>query len=234
MANRPPFLCNLEKGKFVTGQTGFVDTFNWAVRAIDNLEGGKNCTIDWTIDDHPVINVDLPEGAGGGSGGGDYGKVVEDVTEDTQDDKDGLKILYTDGDDSFIPFPTLSAGTYVSDVDVEAHSGGSVNDKIVVEYSDGTENKRTIPFDPAINNIQRKWKSVNGRNHEYLSCTFNRGPNHVDVPFDIRISSIGQNGGQFSNDASRFMISAYNDTNLRVGQTENSDGITLMFGVYYV
>lgn len=81
MANRPAFLCELEKDKFIGGQVGFVDTFNYAVRAIDNLKGGKNCTVDWTIDDHPVINVDIPESEGGGGGG--YGKVVEDVTEDT-------------------------------------------------------------------------------------------------------------------------------------------------------
>ena len=82
MANRPAFLCELDKGKLIDTQVGFVDTFNYAVRAIDNLKGGKNCTVDWTIDDHPVINVDIPDNAGNGGGGG-YGKVVENVTEDT-------------------------------------------------------------------------------------------------------------------------------------------------------
>lgn len=73
MANKPASLCELEKGKLIDTQQGFVDTFNFAVNAINNLEGGKNCEVDWTIPDHPVINVDIPEteGSGGGGGGGD-------------------------------------------------------------------------------------------------------------------------------------------------------------------
>ena len=40
MANKPAQLCQLEKGKLIDGQKGFVDTFNWAVNAIANLKGG--------------------------------------------------------------------------------------------------------------------------------------------------------------------------------------------------
>ena len=77
MANRPPFLCELEKGKFVDTQFGFVDTFNWAVRAIDNLEGGKNCEVEWVDDDHPVINVDLPEDFTEGGGAANISAVYD-------------------------------------------------------------------------------------------------------------------------------------------------------------
>lgn len=69
MANRPPNLCELEKGKLIDTQQGFADTFNWAVRSIDNLKGGRNCSVDRTIPDQPVINVDIPEQSPGGSGG---------------------------------------------------------------------------------------------------------------------------------------------------------------------
>lgn len=78
MANRPNLLCELEKGKLVDTQAGFVDTFNFAVAAIDNLEGGKNCTVDWTLPDHPVINVELPESETGGGGGIGVYDVVDD------------------------------------------------------------------------------------------------------------------------------------------------------------
>ena len=107
MADRPPFLCELDKNKLIDTQVGFVDTFNYAVRAIDNLEGGKNCTVDWTTPDHPIINVELDDDEEGGSSG----EAVYDVTEDTRDEKDGLLITYTDNrEESFIPWPTLSGG----------------------------------------------------------------------------------------------------------------------------
>ena len=106
MANRPPFLCELEKDKFIDGQIGFVDTFNWAVRAIDNLEGGKNCNVDWTLPDHPVIDVDLPESISGSAA------AVYDVYEDTLSGDNGLTITYTDDrEDKFIP---LSGGGSVT------------------------------------------------------------------------------------------------------------------------
>lgn len=65
MANRPGFLCELQKGKLIDTQPGFADTFNYAVRSIDNLEGGRNCKVDRTIPDCPVINVDIPDSPGG-------------------------------------------------------------------------------------------------------------------------------------------------------------------------
>lgn len=80
MANRPAQLCELQKGKFIDSQQGFVDTFNWAVRAIDNLEGTGKVKVDWTIDDRPTITMAENSDSDGGGG---YGKVVEDVTSET-------------------------------------------------------------------------------------------------------------------------------------------------------
>ena len=79
MANKPAQLCQLQKGKFVDFQQGFVDTFNWAVSAIANLKGGENCEVTWTTDDHPTIDCTAVEGddpvggGGGGEGGGGGG-----------------------------------------------------------------------------------------------------------------------------------------------------------------
>ena len=111
----------------------------------------------------------------------------------------------------------MSAAGKVDDVTIVPHSGSQLNDKLKVEYVDGTDKEENIPFDPAIDDIQRKWKTTSGRKHEYLSCSFNRGNGNVSVPFDVRISSIGHNNTVYFNDASRFMISSYNDTNLEVG-----------------
>ena len=100
----------LKKGLFIDAQPGFVDAFNYMYENINGIDGGQGVELDKTVDGAWQINAD--QNAGGDSsdgGGGDYGKVVEDVTEDTRDDKDGLKIWYTDGNDSFIPFSSLSA-----------------------------------------------------------------------------------------------------------------------------
>lgn len=70
MANRPGVLCELQKGLLIDTQPGFADTFNYAVHAIDNLKGGRNCKVDRTIPDCPVIDVDIPDSPGGGGGGG--------------------------------------------------------------------------------------------------------------------------------------------------------------------
>lgn len=196
MANRPPFLCELDKDKLIDTQVGFVDTFNWAVQAIDNLEGGKNCTIDWSLPDHPVINVDIPKSGGSGGGSGGEGGRVDDVT-------------------------------------VVSHDISSLNDKIKVDYVDGTSKTEDIPFEPAIDNISRQWMSGQDRQHEYLSCTYNRGSNTLLVPYDFRISSIGSNGITYS-DTSRVCISSMNDTNIKVNHYPTTDGIILQIGVYYV
>lgn len=105
MADRPPFLCELDKNKLIDTQVGFVDTFNYAVRAIDNLEGGKNCTVDWTTPDHPIINVELDEDEEGGGGSGGEISAVKDVVASTSGSQSGIEIQYVDArPESFIPF----------------------------------------------------------------------------------------------------------------------------------
>ena len=111
MADRPPFLCELDKNKLIDTQVGFVDTFNYAVRAIDNLEGGKNCTVDWTTPDHPIINVELDEDEEGGGGSGSVDAVYDVLSAVDENDLSGITIQYTDDrGDKFIPFPSLSGG----------------------------------------------------------------------------------------------------------------------------
>ena len=75
MADRPAQICQLKKGKFLVGQQGFVDTFNWAVQSIANLKGGENCEVSWTLPDHPTIDVTVSD-EGGEGGGGDTSDAV--------------------------------------------------------------------------------------------------------------------------------------------------------------
>lgn len=111
MADRPNFICELEKDKLIDTQHGFVDTFNYAVRAIDNLEGGKNCTVDWTIPDHPIINVEVPESEGGSGGTADV-SAVYDVVASTSGSESGIEIQYVDDRaETFIAFPSGAGGS---------------------------------------------------------------------------------------------------------------------------
>lgn len=102
---QPAPLCQLERDKFIGNQKGFVDTFNWVVQAVDNLEGGKNCKVDWALDGHPVINVEIPEGGGEGGGSGADISAVYDVVSSTAGSQSGIEIQYVDSrPESFIPF----------------------------------------------------------------------------------------------------------------------------------
>ena len=124
-------------------------------------------------------------------------------------------------------------GGRVADVTVVPHDISSLNDKIQVDYADGTSKTDDIPFEPAIDNISRQWTQGENRQHEVLSCTYNRGDGTLLVPYDFRISSIGQDGMRYS-DTSRVCISSMNDSNISVNQYPASDGIILQIGVYYV
>jgi len=102
---QPAPLCQLERDKFIGNQKGFVDTFNWVVQAVDNLEGGKNCKVDWALDGHPVINVEIPEGDGESGGGSPDVSAVFDVVPSTSGSQSGIGIQYVDArTDTFIPF----------------------------------------------------------------------------------------------------------------------------------
>lgn len=104
MANKPATLCQLEKGKLISLQDGFVDTFNWAVNAIANLTGGQNCEVNWTVDDQPTIDCNVEEGEGSGGGSPDISAVL-DVVSSTSGSQSGIEIQYVDARPvSFIPF----------------------------------------------------------------------------------------------------------------------------------
>ncbi len=70
MANKPAQICQLQKGKLIDTQKGFVDTFNWAVQSIANLKGGENCEVTWPTDDTPTIDCTATEGSGDNDSGG--------------------------------------------------------------------------------------------------------------------------------------------------------------------
>lgn len=138
MATKPAQICQLQKGKLVDTQKGFVDTFNWAVQAIANLDGGENCEVTWPTDDHPTIDVSIDDSTSDSGGG--IEAAVYDVVEGTQEDVDGISVQYTDDRvDTFIPFPDLSA---VYDVTADTQDN---KDGITISYTDDRVDS-FIPF----------------------------------------------------------------------------------------
>lgn len=140
MADRPAQICQLEKGKLIDGQQGFVDTFNWAVQSIANLEGGQNCEVQWTLPDHPTI--DVTGSNEDGSGGGGYTAAVYDVTE-TQNEEGNreLQIEYTDGRaNTYIPLNS-SALSGVYDVVESVYEGERA---LEIQYTDDRANSYIV------------------------------------------------------------------------------------------
>lgn len=129
MADRPAQICELEKGKFVGGQKGFADTFNWLAQSMANIEGGEGIEIDWTLPDHPVINaVNATHDENGGEGYGDDNPVVElsagSENEDAQFDaenQDWLKYAKADGTETTIALPYINA---VKELSISADANG--------------------------------------------------------------------------------------------------------------
>lgn len=64
MAVKPPQVCVLKKDKFVGGQVGFVDTFNWLASCADNMKGGKGCEVKRMWSGQPEVEVKLQPGDG--------------------------------------------------------------------------------------------------------------------------------------------------------------------------
>lgn len=179
----------LQKGKFIGAQPGFVDAFNYMYENVNGLKGGQGVELDKSMDGAWQINADQSTDGGGGGGGG-ITEAVYDVIADTQDDKDGITVQYTDDrDDSFIPFPELSGAGKVDDVSIVPHSPSNIEDRLSILYADGTDKTENIPFEPAIDNIQRGFYNDGARDREVLSCHFNRGTSTLNVPFDIRLSA---------------------------------------------
>ena len=111
MATKPAQICQLQKGKLIDTQKGFVDTFNWVAQSVANLDGGENCKVSWPTDDHPTIDCTAKEGEGGGSFEGSVDAVYDVLSAVDENDVSGLTIQYTDDrEDKFIPFPSLSGG----------------------------------------------------------------------------------------------------------------------------
>lgn len=96
MANRPGALCELEKGKAIGSQTGFVDTFNWLKDCLKNLKAGRGIKISWPSDDTPEISLDGQNGGGGSDGGGGITNAVYDISENDESETKQLVVSYTD------------------------------------------------------------------------------------------------------------------------------------------
>ena len=114
MANRPPALCHLQRGKLIDTQANFTDTFNWLVASMSNLQGGTNCRVEWTASDTPVINVNdnpAPNGGGSGGGGGTDNPVVSITAEDSEGGVN-LRWTYADGTEDSHLFSTGGPSPY--------------------------------------------------------------------------------------------------------------------------
>ena len=220
MADRPAQICQLEKGKLIDTQQGFVDTFNWAVQSIANLEGGENCDVSWTLPDHPTIDVNVDDD---GEGGGGVTDAVKDVIEDTQEvdgvTKDGITIQYTyDRDDSFIPFPSGLSGNYLSVV--------TVKDPRYLSslYADGTSKWEYMPN--IISSITRT-QGWYGNNADVLSTMSTRNGSRT---IDLGITLSGTDNYYNTSPYTGYQLSCMRDSNVKI----HVSGSRVEFGVYYI
>lgn len=103
------------------------------MQSIANLDGGQNCEVQWTLPDHPTIDVTATEGdGGGGGGGGEMPDAVVSMTAGSNNSKASLDATYQDyltyetddGQSTTIPLPYINA---VHDMDVRTDS--STGDK---------------------------------------------------------------------------------------------------------
>lgn len=74
---KPSTIARLVSGKFLGGQKGFVETFNWVAESLFNLKGRGKAKIDWQDGSHPVIEI---EGGGGGQFEGTDGTQTDGTT----------------------------------------------------------------------------------------------------------------------------------------------------------
>lgn len=111
--NRPGVLCHLTKEKLIDVQQGFVDTFNWMVDFINNIQGDKGIEVDKSMSDHPIIKL--------------------------SEDADGVTEIGVQGNDG--TSATLKKGALIFDTDENSNvkvsveqSGDDVKVKIGVYY----------------------------------------------------------------------------------------------------
>lgn len=220
MADRPAQICQLEKGKLVDTQQGFVDTFNWVAQSVANLQGGENCEVSWTLPDHPTIDVNIDdEGDGGGSGGG-ITSAVYDVIEDTKEvggvTKDGITIKYTDDrEESFIPFSNVSS---VVDVNRNYYSN-----ELTVDFSDGTNKTVSLPTTISAVSRGKSW----AQHEDVLSARFTNG---TTSQVDLGITLSGTTSYYNSSPLTEFKFNAKNDSNVVI----DVRGYEIDVGVYYI
>lgn len=220
MADRPAQICQLEKGKLIDTQQGFVDTFNWVAQSMANLEGGENCDVSWTLPDHPTIDVNVDDT----NGGGGITNAVYDVIEDSQEvggvTKDGITIQYTDDrEDSFIPFPNVSSDVSgVVDVKRDYYSNS-----LTVDFSDGTN--KTVSLPTAISAISRgkSW----AQHEDVLSARFTNG---TTSQADLGITLSGTTSYYNSSPLTEFKFNAKRDSNVVI----DVRGYEIDVGVYYI
>lgn len=135
MANRPGALCTLNRGESIYNQPNFVDTFNWVVACVKNLQGGSNCKVEWTADDTPTINVndDTQPNGGGSEGGGGVVSITGTVQEDGSYK---LEWTYADGTTDEFTWSGGGYGSGVVSINGSVQSDGSY--KLEWTYADGT------------------------------------------------------------------------------------------------
>lgn len=224
MATKPAQICQLQKGKLIDTQKGFVDTFNWVAQSVANLKGGENCDVTWPTDDTPTI--DCTVGDNESSGGGGITEAVYDVIADTQDDKDGITISYTDDrEDKFIPFLSSGGGlsAAVTDVGIQNRAQPNQYDKLSVLYSDGHSKSVNLPMDNAVKDITRS----RGYYGDVLSVTYTRSTSTKSIDLGITLSSNNYNS---SGSGTTWLLKSASDSNVKFYVNSGQ----LQIGVYYI
>lgn len=191
MADKPATICQLEKGKFVGGQKNFVDTFNWVAQSMANLVGGEGVDIDWTLPDHPVINVTDTSNndSGDGEGYGDDNPVVElsagSENEDAQFDaenQDWLMYTKADGTETTIALPYVNG---VKELSISADANG----------------------DKTLNWTYTRLSSIGGP--EDLGIEFASGQDTTDSHSKFNLTSASDSNVQFTLNGQTIQIGVY-------------------------
>lgn len=227
MATKPAQICQLQKGKLVDTQKGFVDTFNWAVQAIANLDGGENCEVTWPTDDHPTIDVSIDDSTSDSGGG--IEAAVYDIVKDMQNDVEGLSIIYTDDRaDNFIP---LSSGGIIAltadSNNVSAQFDAANQDYLTYTSCDGTTVDVPLPYVNGVANLSVL--SSNQDNDRQLSWTYTRSTLSAE-PIDLGVEFTDDSQTSSTGLHTEFVLKSADDSNVEF----TFDGKEITIGVYYI